>query len=232
MTAAGEVKGIKGWPTAERPREKLLAKGPLALGEAELLAILLRTGTRGKTAVQLGMELLKRYGTLKSLSARLPQELRQPGLGQAKAATVVAALELGRRLASERDRPRAQFRASADVAAHFMPQMRDFKRETFKIAMLDSTHRLIKAKTLTVGTLNLALVHPREVFREAVVESAAGLVLLHNHPSGDPAPSEEDVKLTSQLVRAGEALGIPVLDHVIIGADRYFSFADTRTLKS
>ncbi len=225
--------GIPGWPPAERPREKLLARGAHALSDAELLAILLRTGTRGKTAVQLGIELLSEYRTLKNLSSRLPQEFsRLRGLGQAKATAVAAALELGRRLASERDQPRAQFRASADVAAHFTPLMRDLKREVFKIAMLDSAHRLIRAGSVTGGTLNLALVHPREVFREAVVECAAALVLVHNHPSGDPAPSEEDIKLTHQLVSAGEALGVSVLDHIIIGTGRYFSFADTRKLKS
>lgn len=223
--------GIRGWPLSERPREKLLARGAHSLGDAELLAILLRTGMRGKTAVQLGLELLRRYGSLRNLASRLPREFTsQAGLGSAKAATVMAAFELGRRLASERDEPRAQFRASADVAAHFGPLMRDLKREVFKIAMLDSAHRLARTVSVTGGTLNLALVHPREVFREAVVECAAGVVLIHNHPSGDPAPSEEDSKLTRQLVRAGEALGIPVLDHVIIGSGRHFSFADSRRL--
>ena len=223
--------GIRGWPAAERPREKLAARGAHSLGDADLLAILLRTGTKGKSAVELAMGLLKRFGTLKNLAARLPRELReQAGLGEAKAATVVAALELGRRLASERDRPRAQFKASADVAAHFSPLMRHLKREVFKIALLDSAHRLIRTKSVTGGTLNLALVHPREVFREAVVESAAGLVLVHNHPSGDPVPSDEDVRLTRQLVGAGETLGIQVLDHVIIGTERHYSFADSRRL--
>ena len=223
--------GIRGWPAAERPREKLLARGAHILGDADLLAILLRTGTRGKTAVQLGLDLLRRFGNLKNLASRLPREFTsQKGLGAAKAATVIAALELGKRLASERDRPRAQFRASADVAAHFGPLMRDLKREVFKVAILDSAHRLVRTRSITGGTLNLALVHPREVFREAVVECAAAVVLVHNHPSGDASPSEEDAKLTRQLVRAGEALGIPVLDHVIIGAGRPFSFADARRL--
>ena len=220
-----------GWPKAERPRERLVEKGPVALTDADLLAILLRTGTKGKTAVQLAMELLREYGSLRNLSGRLLREYtRTRGIGTAKAATITAAFELGRRLASESDRPRPRFRSSADAAAHFTPLMRDSKREVFRIAMLDSAHRLVKAKTVTVGTLNLALVHPREVFREAVVESAAGLVLLHNHPGGDPAPSEEDTRLTRQLVHAGEAVGIPVLDHIIIGDGRYFSFADSHKL--
>jgi DNA repair protein RadC len=224
------TRSIASWPKSDRPREKLLEKGPQALGDSELLAILLRTGTRGSSAIALALELLRQYGTLRGVSSRLPPEFLRRGLGPAKAATLAAAFELGRRIASERDKPRARFRSSADAAAHFMPRLRDARREIFKIALLDTAHRLIKEKIITVGTLNLALVHPREVFREAVVESAAGVVLVHNHPGGDPAPSEEDVKLTRALVRAGEATGIPVLDHLIIGDDRYYSFADSRRL--
>lgn len=223
--------GIRGWPAAERPREKLSARGAHALSDADLLAIVIRTGARGRSAVELALCLLRKFGSLKGIAARLPRELRiHPGLGEAKTSAVAAALELGRRMASERDRPRAQFRASSEVAAHFSPLIRDLKREVFKIAMLDSAHRLIRTRSVTGGTLNLALVHPREVFREAVVESAAGLVLVHNHPSGDPAPSDEDVRLTRQLVRAGEALGIRVLDHVIVGGEKHYSFADSRRL--
>lgn len=233
MTPARAVTGIRGWPEDERPRERLLKQGPHVLSNAELLAILVRMGPKGQDAVGLGRALLKRFKTLNNLAQRLPQEFTsQPGLGPAKAATIAAAFELGRRLMSEREHPRAQFRSSADVASHFLPKARGLRREVFKIAMLDSAHRLMKVKTITVGTLNLALVHPREVFREAVVESAAGVVLLHNHPSGDPAPSEEDIKLTRQLVRGGEAVGIPILDHIILGSNRYYSFADTRKLSS
>ena len=218
------------WPLCDRPREKLLEKGPQSLGNSELLAVLLRTGTRGASVLELAMDLLGQYGTLRGLSSRLPKEFARRGLGPAKAAALAAAFELGRRVMTEAAVPRPRFRSSADVAAHFMPRLRDARREVFKIALLDSAHRLIREKTITVGTLNLALVHPREVFREAVVENAAGVVLLHNHPGGDPAPSEEDSKLTASLVRAGEATGIPVLDHIVIGDDRYYSFADSRRL--
>jgi DNA repair protein RadC len=230
VTAA--PKGILGWPAAERPRERLFARGPHALSDAELLALLLRTGRPGASAVDLARELLREAGGLRRLADRLPAELRRLGLGAAKAAAVVAGFELGRRMLAEPDRPRPRFTCSADVWRHFGPRRAGRRREVFEIALLDSAHRLIASRTITVGTLNLALVHPRDVFREAIAESAAGLVLIHNHPSGDPAPSEEDVKLTRQLVRAGEAVGIPVLDHIILGAGRWFSFADSRRLSA
>jgi DNA repair protein RadC len=233
VTPPRQVKGIRGWPAAERPRERLLAKGPLALSDAELLAILLRTGPRRQNAVELARAMLKRFDGLPDLGRRLPKEFMQiPGIGSAKAASLAAAFELGRRFLSERNAPRTAFRSSRDVAAYFSPLLSGLKREVFRIAILDSRHRLIKAKTVTVGTLNLALVHPREVFREAIVEDAGGIVLVHNHPGGDPSPSEEDIRLTRQLSSAGEALGIPVLDHLVIAAAGFYSFADSRRLKS
>ena len=231
MTA--ERSGILGWPAAERPRERLLEHGARSLSEAELLAILFRTGTRGRTAVDLGRNLLKKSGPLSRLAHRSPAEISEgTGIGPAKAAAVAAAFELGRRAAAEPEKPRSRFRSSADVASHFLPLTRGLQREVFRIIMLDSAHRIVKSRTVTVGTLNLAVVHPREVFRAAVVEGAAALVLVHNHPSGDPSPSEEDVRLTHQLIRAGENLGIPVLDHVILGDGRHYSFADSRRLSA
>lgn len=227
------TRGIRGWPPRERPRERLIARGPHALTDAELLAIILRVGVKGKSAVDLGRQLLGRFGSLRALARRHPKEYSHlSGLGGAKAASLAAAFELGRRVASERENPSASFSSSRDVAGYFLPLCRNLRREVFRIAILDSAHRIIRTKTITVGTLNLALVHPRDVFREAVVESAAGIVLVHNHPSGDPAPSDEDIRLTRQLVSAGEAVAIPVLDHVILGDDGYFSFADSRRLKS
>lgn len=235
-SAAGSARlaepgGIRGWPAGERPRERLLEKGPASLTEAELIAVILRTGARGKSAVDLGRATLRKYGSLRSLSRRDAGELAgNPGFGPAKAAAIVSAFELGRRAASETEKPRPRFRSSADVASHFLPLTRGLKREVFRVVMLDSAHRIMGAKTITVGTLNLAVVHPREAFRAAVMESAAALVLMHNHPSGDPAPSEEDVRLTRQFVRAGEDLGIPVLDHVILGDGRHYSFADSKRM--
>jgi len=223
--------GIAGWPPGERPRERLLENGPHSLTDAELLAVILRTGRAGKSAVDLGRETIRKHGSLRSLSRRDAGELsRDSGFGPAKAAAIVAAFELGRRAAAESEKPRARFRSSADVAAHFLPLTRGLKREVFRVLMLDSAHRIMGTRTITVGTLNLAVVHPREAFRAAVVESAAALVLMHNHPSGDPSPSEEDIRLTRQFVRAGEDLGIPVLDHVILGEGRHYSFADSKQM--
>ena len=225
------MSNLKGWPPEEQPRERLRRHGVAALTNSELVALLVRTGTRGQDAVALGRAILAESGTLGKLARRLPAELaRRKGVGPAKAGSVLAAFELGRRLQAEREAPHAAFRSSADVANHFMPLCRGLKREVFRIAILDTAHRMVKEKTITVGTLNLALVHPRDVFREAIAEDGAGVVLLHNHPGGDPQPSDEDVRLTSQLVRAGEAVGIPVLDHLVLGLDRYYSFADSRRL--
>lgn len=225
--------GILGWPADERPRERLAARGAHALSDAELLALLLRTGTRGRSAVDVGRELLRRFGSLQGLAARLPREYAAvPGVGPAKAAALAAALETGRRALSAREAPRTLLRSSADVAALFLPLCRGQKREVFRIVLVDNAHRIVRTRAVTVGTLNRALVHAREIFREAIVEQAAAVILVHNHPGGDPVPSPEDVALTASLVRAGEAVGIPVLDHLIIGAERYFSFADSRRLAS
>ena len=226
-----EPKGIRGWPANERPRERLMAHGPHSLTDSELLGVILRTGARGKSAVDLGRDTLKKFGSLRSLSRRDAGELAAgAGFGPAKAAAVASAFELGRRAASENEKPRPRFRSSADVASHYLPLTRGLKREVFRVIMLDSAHRIMGAKTITVGTLNLAVVHPREAFREAVIQSAAALVLLHNHPSGDPTPSDEDIRLTRQFVRAGEDLGIPVLDHVVLGDGRHYSFADSKRM--
>lgn len=223
--------GIAGWPEAERPRERMFEKGPAALSDAELLALLVRTGDRGRSAVELSRQLLGDGGTLKTLADRQPAELKRKGLGAAKAAAIAAAFELGRRAASQPEKAQPSFTSSADVFRHFAPSRTGRTREIFEIAILDVKHRLIRRKIITVGTLNLALVHPRDVFRPALAENAAGIVLVHNHPSGDPAPSEEDIRLTRQLGSAGDAVGIRVLDHVILGKDRWFSFADTKRLE-
>jgi len=226
-----ELKGIRGWPEGERPRERLFKNGPHSLTDAELLAVILRTGVRGKSAVDLGRDTIKKYGSLRALSRRDAGELnKDSGFGPAKAAAIVSAFELGRRSASENESPHPRFRSSADVASHFLPLTCGLKREVFRVVMLDSAHRIMGNKTITVGTLNLAVVHPREAFREAIIRSAAALVLMHNHPSGDPTPSEEDVRLTRQFIRAGEDLGIPVLDHVILGDGRHYSFADSKRM--
>ncbi len=223
--------GIAGWPEHERPRERLFEKGASALSDAELLALLIRTGDRNVSAVEMSRRLLKDAGSLGALADKPAAELKRKGLGPTKAAAVAAAFELGRRRATQPERSRPAITSSADVFRYFAPGRTGRTREIFEIAILDVKHRLIRRKVITVGTLNLALVHPRDVFRPALAEGAAGIVLVHNHPSGDPTPSEEDIRLTRQLGQAGEAVGIRVLDHVILGKGRWFSFADSKRLE-
>ncbi len=218
---------ISQWPKEERPREKLLQHGPHVLAEAELLGILLGKGTTKKTAVDLARELLERYETLRRLFSCSPSELTSiRGIGSAKAATLCAAFELVRRIQSKQDTGKPFFKRSSDVAACYSPLMRDLRKEIFKILLLTRANRLIKEVFVSEGTLDASIVHPREVFREAILESAAGVILIHNHPSGNPTPSEDDLKITRQLVEAGRLLGIKVYDHIILAVESYRSFAD------
>lgn len=218
---------IAHWPEAERPRERLLAKGPEVLSDAQLLAIVLRTGRQDSSAVEVAMEILHQVGSLPALAGCGIKELYSiRGIGPAKAAQLKAALELGKRAMAEPLSSGTRISSSAHVFRHFHPGMRDLKREIFKVVMLDAKNAVIKAVTVSEGSLTLSIVHPREVFALAVRESAAAVIFLHNHPSGDPTPSAEDRRLTERLVAAGEVLGIRVLDHLVVGDGRYVSFAD------
>ena len=220
-------RGIAHWPQTERPRERLLAKGSDALSDAHLLAILLRTGRRDSSAVQVAIELLDRMGGLGALAACGIEELCAiPGVGPAKAAQLKAALALGRRSLAVPLSTGIRISSSADLFKHFHPILRDVKHELFKVVLLDAKNTVLKDTTVSEGSLTLSIVHPREVFALAVRESAAAVIFLHNHPSGDPTPSQEDRLLTDRLVAAGRLLGIRVLDHLIIGDGRYVSFAD------
>jgi DNA repair protein RadC len=218
---------ISKWPKKERPRERLLQHGPQPLTEAELLGILLGKGTRKKTAIDLGRELLDQYESLQKLFSRSPSELMKvKGIGSAKAAILSAAFELVRRLQSQRDIPTPSFKRSLEVANHYLPLMRDLRKEVFRVLLLNRANRLIKEVTISEGTLEASIVHPRDVFREAIIEPAAGIILIHNHPSGNPSPSEEDLRITKQLVEAGRLLGIKVYDHIILAGESYRSLAD------
>jgi len=209
-------------PAGDRPRERLDALGPAALSDAELLALLLRTGDRRADALSLAASLLERYGGLHGLARAGGRELRAaPGIGPAKSASVCASLELGRRLAARRLHPGASIRGPADVFAHFHPSLRLVPQERFIALLLDGRHRVLREEVVSQGTLTASLVHPREVFRPALRESAAALILVHNHPSGDPTPSAEDREVTLRLVRAGDLLGVRVIDHVVV-AERGF----------
>ena len=211
----------------ERPRERLIEKGPSSLSDAQLLAVLLRTGREQVSAVELAIDLLKRFGGLSGLASTNISELcAVAGIGPSKAAHLFAALELGRRVLAKPLKKGFKIRGSMEVYQHYRLMFRDLKKEIFKVLLLDSKHRVIKDLTISTGSLNLNIVHPREVFHPAIRESAAALIILHNHPSGDSTPSKEDCELTARLVKAGEIIGITVLDHLILGDGQYVSFAE------
>jgi DNA repair protein RadC len=191
------------------------------------LGILLGKGTRKKTAIDLARELLDQYESLQKLFSRSPSELMKvKGIGSAKAATLSAAFELARRNQSQKSGAKVSFKRSAEVSEHYLPLMRDLRKEVFKVLLLNRANRLIKEVTISEGTLEASIVHPRDVFREALLEPAAGIILIHNHPSGNASPSEEDLRITKQLVEAGRLLGIKVYDHIILAGEGYRSLAD------
>lgn len=211
----------------DAPRERLDALGPESLSDAELVALLLRTGSPGQPARDAAHALLRRAGGLRGLARAAPAELRrQHGVGAAKAASLVAAFELARRLASGRLRPGDAIRGPGDVHRHFYPRLRDAPHERFLVVLLDGRHRVIRPVLTSLGTLTASLVHPREVFGPALREPAAAVVLVHNHPSGDPTPSREDREITARLAAAGELLGIPVVDHVVVAEQGFVSLRE------
>lgn len=218
-------------PTADRPRERLRALGPQALTSAELLALILGVAVAGQPAGETAAQVLGRAGSLRRL-AQLPLAALAdlPGLGEVRALAVQAALELGRRLASEAADEGEPMRGPRDVWRYYGPRLEGLPVEEFHVAVLDSQHRLERDVLVSRGILNSSLVHPREVFREAIAERAASLVLVHNHPSGDPTPSPDDRAITAQLVSAGRLLDIPIQDHLVIGRGRYLSFAEAGLL--
>jgi DNA repair protein RadC len=223
------MRRIKDWPVAERPREKLLARGPEGLSEAELLALILRTGDAASatSAVDQGRELLHRFGSLRGLARANAVELcRVKGIGPAKAAELQAVFELARRFAGEALSPGARFTSSEEVFRHYHERLRDRKKEVFLALLLDSKNRVLREVLVSEGSLTASIVHPREVFAPVVRESAAAVLFVHNHPSGDPTPSREDLEITSRLQEAGTLMGIRVLDHIIIGSGSYISFVD------
>ncbi|OGW53139.1 MAG: hypothetical protein A2Z46_02465 [Nitrospirae bacterium RBG_19FT_COMBO_55_12] len=237
---------VKHWPEDERPRERLIAHGPASLSDAQLLAIIIRNGKSGRTALDLGRELLERFEGLSGIDqAGIKEICAVAGIGLAKAAEIKAAIELGRRY-QKPSLAGASFCSSQDVAAYYRPRMKDVKQEEFRCAILDTKNKrmkdvkqeefrcaildtknkIVKDVKVTTGTLNASLVHPRDTFKAAVRESAAAVIFIHNHPSGDTRPSQEDLLLTKRLVQAGDVLGIQVLDHIIIGDGDHFSFRD------
>jgi len=216
---------LKDQPPSERPRERLREKGPDSLSPGELVAILLRTGLKGTNVLDIGKDLVRRYGSLDALARASWQELAEsPGIGPDKAVTLVAAFSLARRLVEEVRADSPVLDTPEAVANLLREDARLRNGETFQVLLLNTRRRLIGKPVKTAdGTLDTILVHPREVFRPAIESNAAAIVLVHNHPSGDPTPSEADIKVTRDLIRAGQLLKIDVLDHVIVGADRHSS---------
>jgi DNA repair protein RadC len=209
---------LKDQPSSERPRERLVAQGPDALSPAELVAILLRTGLKGANVVEIGKQMIGKYGTLHALAQASLQDLQSiKGVGPDKAVTLVAAFSLARRMARELGGESPVLDNPEAVAEFLREENRLRSVETFQILLLNTRRRLIDRVKISDGTLDTLLVHPREVFKPAIAASASAVVLAHNHPSGDPTPSEADVKVTRDLIRAGQLLKIEVLDHVILG---------------
>jgi DNA repair protein RadC len=225
-------KSIKDWPEDERPRERLLTKGADIMSDAQLIAIILRTGGHGKSAMDMAMELIEKFGSLKKIEqASLSEICSLKGIGRAKAAQLRASLELGKRLLDDTGGKGPAFSAGKDVYAYFRPRLSGLKKEVFHCAMLDVKNRLIRDSRISEGTLTSSLIHPREAFREAIKESAASVIFVHNHPSGDPQPSREDILITGKLESAGETVGIRVVDHIIIGDSEYTSMLEKGYLK-
>lgn len=218
---------IDQWPVSERPRERLREHGLDTLSDAELVALVLRSGTKGVSAVELARGVIAQSGDLLSLSRAGPAEIeRTDGIGPAGSAALIAAFELGRRAGGRPFDSGTAFHTSRDVWEHFRGRVAGLRKEVFWTLLLDARHRKIREVRVSEGSLTASLVHPREVFVTAVRESAAALLLAHNHPSGDPSPSTEDVELTRRLRAAGELVGVRVLDHVIVAADGWYSFVD------
>ena len=218
---------IKELPVDERPREKLRDHGAQALGNSELLAILIRTGSHDTSALRLAEHLLEQQEGLAGFGNATMESLEQvKGIGDAKALTIMAAVELGRRVTSLAPLGRTVIRTADDVAALLMPRFRYELRESFLAILLSTKNHVLKTAVISIGSLNASIVHPRELFREAINASAASVILAHNHPSGDPAPSAEDIELTRKLAEAGQLLDIPVLDHIILGDGKYVSLKE------
>ncbi len=208
---------IKDMPQGERPRERLMVHGADALSTAELVAILLRTGTQGESVMDIAQKLLAKHASLEDLARASWQELLCKGLGRDKAVTLLAAFTLARRMAREIKREMPLLDTPDAVASLMREESRLAGVEQFRVVLVNTRRRLISVAKISDGTLDTILIHPREVFRPAIVGSAAAVILVHNHPSGDPTPSEADIKVTRDLIRAGQLLKIEVLDHIILG---------------
>ncbi len=227
MQDNGNTVSIKALPEEEQPRERLIRLGSGALSNAELLAILIRTGTRAESALTLSYKILKQQEGLRFLTGCTVQELSSiKGIGGAKAAQLKAAVELGKRLSAAENRPDTAVRCPKDAAALIMEEMRYLKKEYMKLLLLNTKCQVISVEDISVGSLNASIVHPREVFQPAIRKSCASIIMAHNHPSGDPSPSKEDIAITGRIHEAGKIIGIELADHIIIGDGVYVSMKE------
>lgn len=220
---------VRDLPKEERPREKLLAAGAAALSNTELLAVLLRTGVREGSVLRVAEEVLTLYRekgilAIAQMGARELSAIK--GVGPAKAATILAAVELGRRLAMKEAARRTIVHGPADAAHYAMPRLRFESKEHFAVLLLNTKNHVLAMPVISVGTLSASIVHPREVFQAAISHAAASMILVHNHPSGDPTPSPEDIAVTRRMAEAGKVMDIPVLDHIILGDDKFISLKE------
>lgn len=220
---------VRDLPIDERPREKLMAAGAACLSNVELLAILLRTGTRENSVLRVAEQVLARYkdvGITAMMSMSVAELSSVQGVGAVKAATILAAVELGRRLSQKAAEKVEIVHGPEDVAHYAMPRFRFEQKEHFAVMLLNTKNHILGLTDVSVGSLSASIVHPREVFQTALRYAAAAMILIHNHPSGDPSPSREDINVTQRLVKAGKIMDIPVLDHIILGDNRFVSIKE------
>ena len=211
----------------EIPRETLLKKGETYLSDSELLAILINNGTRDKSAIILAREIIETSDGIRNLSNITVEELSKiKGIGLAKACRIISALELGRRVSVASEMQKFKISSPQDIGNVYMEELRYKKKEIFRVVLLNTKNVIIGSKDISEGSLNASIVHPREVFLEAIKKSANKMILMHNHPSGDPTPSSEDINITKRLISAGQIVGIEILDHVIIGDGSFYSFKE------
>lgn len=219
---------IKELPITERPREKLYNYGPKALSNEELLAIIIRTGNKEDTAIDLARRLLSKddRGLVSLRDTTLQELMETKGIGKCKAAQILAAIEIGKRINYLDALSKVKINEPSTIANLYMDEMRYLQKEHFRVVLLDTKNQIIATEEISVGTLNASIVHPRDVFRAAIKRNANSIILIHNHPSGDPTPSNEDINITKRLLEAGNLIGIKVLDHIIIGDNKYISFRE------
>jgi len=226
MEKENKFKTIKEWQPDDRPRERLQQNGPGTLSNSELLAIILRTGTKDMNAKEVGADLLEKYGNFSDLEKLSLTDLNKiKGIGPTKAITLSAVFEIARRIKAAPFNQRKVIRTPEDIAEEYITKLRSLVQEEFRVILLSTANTVIKEVVVSRGSLNASIVHPREVFKPAVIESAASIILMHNHPSGNPNPSKEDIKITKQLAEAGKLIDINIFDHIIIAGNDFYSFA-------